>query len=205
MLPGGRFVATATTVRTLIRIASLSDDEHISGAPGWIGADMFDIDAITVDHAEVTTPEQFQSVIRSLLEDRFQFKFHREQKEGPIYRLELNKPGKPGPGLKPSAPGSKPNMSTNHNGAKTVLKVSNMTMVDGAATLRRQTGRPVEDHTGLQGTFDFAIEWSPGETSESILPSLFGVLQEQLGLKLRPARGTVETVVIDRIVQPSAN
>src|SRR5579863_526214 len=36
VLPGGRFVATATTVRTLIRIAFGTDDNRISGAPRWI-------------------------------------------------------------------------------------------------------------------------------------------------------------------------
>ena len=34
---------------------------------------------------EVKTPQQFQQLILSLLEDRFQLKFHREQKEGPVY------------------------------------------------------------------------------------------------------------------------
>src|SRR3954447_21721298 len=36
VLPGGRFVATATTVRTLLRVALLTDDSRISGAPSWI-------------------------------------------------------------------------------------------------------------------------------------------------------------------------
>jgi uncharacterized protein (TIGR03435 family) len=50
MLPGGRFVATATTARTLIRIAFGTDDERISGAPNWIGNETFDINAITANH-----------------------------------------------------------------------------------------------------------------------------------------------------------
>lgn len=205
ILPGGRFVATATTVRTLIRIASGLDDNRISGAPGWIDSETFDINATIADHAEVKTPEQFQQLILSLLEDRFQFKFHREQKEGPVYWLELNKPGKLGPALKPSTPDSQPNMSTNSNGSRTDMKVSKMSMVDIAAGLRRQAGRPVEDHTGLKGNFDFQMEWSPDETADSLYPSLFTVLKEQLGLKLRPAKGTIETLVIDQIDQPSAN
>lgn len=205
ILPGGRFVATATTVRTLIRIASGLDDNRMSGAPGWIDNETFDINATIADHAEVKTSEQFQQLILSLLEDRFGFKFHREQREGPVYWLEVDKAGKLGPALKPSTPDSQANMSTNSNGARAEMKVSKMSMVDVAAGLRRQAGRPVEDHTGLTGDFDFEIEWSPEETADSLYPSLFTVLKEQLGLKLRPAKGTVETLVIDQIERPSAN
>lgn len=205
ILPGGRFIATATTVRTLIRIASGIDNNRMSGAPGWIDDESFDINAITADHAEVKTAEQFQQLILSLLEDRFQFKFHREQREGPVYWLELDKPGKLGPALKQSTPDSQPNMSTNSNGSAANMRVSKMSMADVAAALRRQAGRPVEDHTGLKGNFDFQIQWSPEETPDSPYPSLFTVLKEQLGLKLRPAKGTVETLVIDQIAHPSAN
>jgi hypothetical protein len=174
MLPGGRFVATATTVRTLLR-------------------------------AEVKSPEQFQQLILSLVEDRFQLKFHREQKEGSIYWLVVHKRGKLGPALKPSAADAKPNMSTNSNGFRTVMNATNMSMRDIASALHRQSVRPVEDHTGLNGTYNFHIEWAPEDTPDSADQSLFTVLKEQLGLKLQPAKGTVELLVIDSISEPSAN
>jgi uncharacterized protein (TIGR03435 family) len=205
VLPGGRFVATATTVRTLIRIAFGTDDNRISGAPRWTDNETFDINAVTVGHAEVTTPQQFQQLILSLLEDRFQLKFHREQKEVSVYWLELDKPGKLGPALKPSTPESQPNMSTNSNGSRSVMKVSKMSMTDIAAAFRRQSGRPVEDRTGLHGMYDFEVRWAPDETADSADPSLFTVLKEQLGLKLHPAKGTDEILVIDRIAEPSEN
>jgi uncharacterized protein (TIGR03435 family) len=203
--PGGRFVATATSVRTLLRIAFGTDDNRMSGAPSWVDSEMFDINATTADHAEVKIPQQFQQLILSLLEDRFQLKFHREQKEGPVYWLELDKPGKLGPALKLSAPESQPNMSTNSNGARAVMTVSKASMADVAAALRRQAGRPVEDHTGIKGNFDFHIEWAPEETPDSADLPLNTVLKEQLGLKLRAAKGAVEILVIDQIAHPSAN
>jgi len=205
VLPGGRFVATATTVRTLIRIAFGTDDNRISNAPSWTDNETFDINATIANHAEITTSQQFQQLILSLLEDRFQFKFHREQKEGSVYWLVLDKPDKLGPALKPSTPASQPNMSTNSNGSKAIMRASKMSMPDIAAALRRQAGRPVEDHTGLKGTFDFQIEWAPEETPDSADPSLFTVLKEQLGLKLQPAKGATETLIIDQITHPSAN
>jgi uncharacterized protein (TIGR03435 family) len=205
ILPGGRFVATATTARTLLRIAFGTDDNRMSGAPKWVDDQLFDITATTVDRTDVKTPEQFQQLILSLLEDRFQLKFHREQKEGPVYWLEVYKPGKLGPALKPAPANTEPNMSTNSNGAKTVMNAANMSMTDIAAALRRQAGRPVENHTGLNGTFNFQIEWAPEETPDSTDQSLFTVLKEQLGLKLQPAKGVIELLVIDHITEPSAN
>jgi len=205
MLPGGRFVATATTVRTLLRIAFATDDNRMSGVPKWVDDKLFDITATTADRAEVKSPEQFQQLIRSLLEDRFQLKFHREQKAGPVYWLVVDKRGKLGPALKPSAADAKPNMSTNSNGFRTVMNATNMSMRDTASALHRQSGRPVEDHTGLNGTYNFHIEWAPEETPDSADQSLFTVLKEQLGLKLQPAKGTVELLVIDSISEPSAN
>jgi len=205
VLPGGRFVATATTVRTLIRIAFGTDDNRMSGAPNWTENETFDINATTADHLEVKTPQQFQQLILSLLEDRFQLKFHREQKEGPVYWLELDKPGKLGPALKLSTPESQPDLSTNSNGSNVVMKASKMSMTDIAAALRRQAGRPVEDHTDLKGSFDFEIEWAREESPDSVDPSLNTVLKEQLGLKLQPAKGTTEILAIDQIARPSAN
>ena len=74
------------------------------------------------------------------------------------------------------------------------------------------TGRIVQDRTGLTGGFDFDLEFAPesGAASESTAPaangaSLFTALEEQLGLKLRPARGQVQVVVIDRVEQPTEN
>lgn len=205
ILPGGRFVATATTVRTLLRVAFGTDDNRMSGAPGWIDSETFDINATTADRVEIRNPQQFQQLILSLLEDRFQLKFHRVQKEGPVYLLVLEKPGKLGPALRPSAPESQPNMSTNSDGARTVMRVSKMSMTDVAAALTRQAGRPVEDHTGIHGSFDFEIQWAPEPTPDSVDPSLTTVLKEQLGLKLQPARGVIDALVIDQIAHPSAN
>ncbi len=205
VFPGGRFVATATSVRTLLRIALGIDDNRMSGVPGWADNDTFDINATTAGHAEVKDPRQFQQLILSLLEDRFQLKFHREQKEGSLYWLECDKPGKLGPALRLSNPETQPAMSTNAKGSHVVMKVSKASMSDIAAALRRQAGRPVEDHTGVNGNFDFEIEWAREDAPDSVTPPLNIVLKEQLGLKLQPAKGAIEILVIDQIARPSPN
>jgi uncharacterized protein (TIGR03435 family) len=74
------------------------------------------------------------------------------------------------------------------------------------------TDRIVEDRTGLRGGYDLDLEFTPNSGSapetaaasgESV--SLFTALEEQLGLKLRPARATVEVLVIDRVERPTEN
>jgi uncharacterized protein (TIGR03435 family) len=203
-LPGGRFLATATTAGTLLRIALMSDNDHIQGAPAWVNDELFDITAVTADHSEPKTPEQFQQVLLSLLRERFQLRFHREQKEGQVYWLELAKPGVIGPALKPSVSGTRPNLSMN-GGARVEMNAMAMSMADIAAALRRQAGRQVEDHTGFSGLYDFHVVWSSQQIDDATTPSLFTVLEKELGLRLKPAKGTIETVVVDRMERPSGN
>jgi uncharacterized protein (TIGR03435 family) len=64
------------------------------------------------------------------------------------------------------------------------------TMADIARSLSPYAGRRVFDQTGLDGRYDFEIQWSDEV-------SVFTALQEQLGLKLDARRGPVEVVVID--------
>ena len=76
--------------------------------------------------------------------------------------------------------------------------------------------RLVIDRTGLTGNWDLEVNYTPDrsqvppgvELPSSIDPngpSLFTAIEEQLGLKLRPARGPVEVLVIDSVQQPTPN
>ena len=76
--------------------------------------------------------------------------------------------------------------------------------------LSNWTGRPVQDKTGLTGRYDFRLERPAlgGESAQpdasDLRPSIPSAL-EDLGLKLAPAMGEVETLVIDRVERPSGN
>jgi uncharacterized protein (TIGR03435 family) len=76
--------------------------------------------------------------------------------------------------------------------------------------------RPVVDHTGLMGTYDFELRWAPDQTQfdghfpvvadgVDAPPGIFTAMQEQLGLKLSAEKTAVRVMVIDRVEQPSAN
>jgi bla regulator protein blaR1 len=75
-------------------------------------------------------------------------------------------------------------------------------------------GRTVVDETGLAGTYDFSLNWlpdrsgsasGPAEPIDTQGPTFDEALKDQLGLKLKPARAVVQTLVIDHVEQPSPN
>jgi uncharacterized protein (TIGR03435 family) len=76
-------------------------------------------------------------------------------------------------------------------------------------------GRPIVDQTGVSGAWDFSLNWLPdrrgtlsadgGQPVDADGPSIFEALKEQLGLKLKPTRASVPTLVIDHVEQPSPN
>jgi uncharacterized protein (TIGR03435 family) len=67
--------------------------------------------------------------------------------------------------------------------------------------------RPVVDETGLNGTFDFSLEWLPefNAPADASGPTFREALKEQTGLTLEPKKGPVDILVIDHIEQPEAN
>ena len=79
----------------------------------------------------------------------------------------------------------------------------------GIAQFVPDVDRVVVDRTGLIGFFDFDLSWTPnlapGATTRDDSGSLFTALEEQLGLKLEPIRGSVEVLVIDHVEKPTPN
>jgi uncharacterized protein (TIGR03435 family) len=67
--------------------------------------------------------------------------------------------------------------------------------------------RPVRDETGLKGTFDFKFGGSDEAAHQDYQDFVSGVIMsvQGIGLKLKSAKGPVETIVIDHVEQPSPN
>jgi uncharacterized protein (TIGR03435 family) len=62
----------------------------------------------------------------------------------------------------------------------------------------------------LTGTYDIKLEMLQTEPpaadgTQDPGPSIFTMVQEQLGLRLESAKGSVETLVIDHVERPSEN
>ena len=110
---GGRFTVAGATAKMLIQQAYRVRDFQLSGGPGWIGSDRFDIEAKPENVADMT-PERMPLMLQGLLVERFQLKTHKETKELPIYELVVAKDGsklksvpeppRPAPGTPPGPP-----------------------------------------------------------------------------------------------------
>ncbi len=176
--------------------------------------------------------EQMRLMMQSLLAERFGLVVRFEMKELPVYELVVAKgglkcavdttsppaiadtsrprfrwsnapaPPPPPPGwVPPSAEESRRMAQSLHLRTKgwpfwlVVTVLSHQPELDG---------RTVVDKTGLDGSYDCEMTWSQAG-SDGTGPSLFTAVQNDLGLKLEPAKGMVEVLVVDGVERPSGN
>ena len=195
------------------------NNQFWSGGPEWLNERRFDIQAkFDISKYPNPTPEQRRAMLQQLLADRFKLVVHHETKEFPLYDLVV---AKNGPKFEETKPGD-----IQHNrldgGAVCVftrsrrgsLGLRGCTMADLADALTGWTqsdlGRIIENRTGLTGRYTLALQWTPENVPASAIqnysgPSIFTALKEQLGLELKPAKGPLDTIVIDQAEMPSAN
>src|SRR5258708_36844697 len=208
-----RFVEKAYTLKLLIAAYDLNP-RTISGGPGWIESDHYDILAVTPGEVRPTHDEQM-AMLRNLLTDRFKLTFHREEKVFSIYELQV---AKNGPKLKASTapPDDPPALISTVYPQRILMPARNVTMSELARLMQRAIlDRPVVDKTGLTGRYDFDLERAPYATqvcvevppcsAEAQSAPLFSAIQQQLGLRLEASRGPVQALVVDNAERPSAN
>jgi uncharacterized protein (TIGR03435 family) len=210
--PGREFTTKNVPLSTLIQVAYHIQDYQLSGGPGWMASDPFDI-AAKADHD--VTREELRRMIQALLADRFKLTIRRETKELPVYDLVVAKSG------------SKLPESTEGDGGFRWgggrINGRMVSMTDFVEVLSASLGRPVFDRTALTARYDIKLQWTPahfvqegpggknepGEKERSPIdpdgPSIFTAIQEQLGLKLESRKGPVETIVVERAEKPTEN
>ncbi len=237
-VPGsGRFTASNVSIRMLITMAYKLQPFQLEGGPAWLASDRYDIEATPertgnddpAKQQHVDFEQQFEQQrlrLQSLLEDRFQLKFHRETKELPVYALVV---AKGGPKLQPSEQkGDRRPMMRMGRGR---FESNGVTLAQLADMLSMDRGRKVIDRTGLTGNYDIKLDYTPDQSQggpgfggppgggpgpgpeggmgppppDPNGPSIFTALQEQLGLKLESQKGPVEIIVIDHVEKPSEN
>ena len=230
--PGGRFTVTNVPMQFVVTMAYRIKDFQLSGAPPWLMAERYDIEAKAEGNPSF---DAMLPMLQTLLEDRLQLKIHRESKELQVYSLVVAKAGKlheaegecgprptglpppPEPGKLPTPPCGGFFMFPGHLGGQ---KVAIAQLID---PLSRFTDRTVLDKTGLTGKYDISLDYTPEQGQfqappggappglpplppiDPNGPSLFTALQEQLGLKLESQKGPVEMIVIDHVERPSDN
>ena len=161
--------------------------------------------------------------VKALLADRFQLKVHTVTKDMPVYELVV---AKGGPKLQES------NNQGSERRRGLMMRPGELTGAGAdmkflARAISQESRRVVIDKTGLAGHYDFTLHYTPEHPmgpmgpppggdggpglemkvpdSDANGPTLVTALQEQLGLKLEPAKGPVDVLVIDRIEKPSPN
>ena len=179
--PSGRFVAENVTLKFLLQEAYGMKDSQISGAPGWIDSDHYDVEAkpedSTVEAQRKLSPEerhaQLMRMLQSMLADRFKLTLHHETKELPLYALMVAKngpklheslpsPGDPAPPGPLTPNGPQPRHSIRMMG-RGDLSINSQDLDMFAEVLSRQMGRLVVNKTGLKGAYDFTLKWTPDE------------------------------------------
>jgi bla regulator protein BlaR1 len=206
---------------------------QMTGLPAWINSTRYDIDAkiSAADLPRWKDPAQQPAMLRAMLQamliDRFKIVVHREIKELPIYELTV---AKNGPKFKPSESTDLADIRQRHPGAVNAIALNGAIVAPGTAAgqqllfgvtmpqfttfLTMLTGRPVQDRTGLTGKYDLSYQMEipppPQESPTAPVPQdlsaqMFSIVHDQLGLQLKPAKGQVETLVIDHIEKPTEN
>jgi uncharacterized protein (TIGR03435 family) len=209
-------ISMNVTLKALIFMAySIQTDNQISGLPGWATNAVFDVEAkmdadTAASLAKLPLDEQQTQrwlMLQALLSDRFGLKVHHETRELRVYKLVIAKGGSK---MHEIRAGQKAgvNMGRSQFTGRGITIGSLVTYLSGTL------GQPVVDKTGLNGNYDAKLQWTPDDaagpsqtsgSSPDSGPSLFSALQEQLGLKLEPAKEPMDTIVVDHLERPSAN
>ncbi|MBL8233303.1 MAG: TIGR03435 family protein [Bryobacterales bacterium] len=229
--PGGRFAATGVPARILISMAYNVRDFQILNAPSWTSDQRYDINAKSESAGDQTSMEQIRPMLRALLAERFALKVREESRELPVYTLVEAKGGHK---LKKSEePAQRANRQFRFGRGQINAKGVPVNLL--VQQIAQQLGRTVIDKTGIEGSFDVELNWTPDPgqggvvigshgpgpgggpgasgtgpgnalpAADSSGPTLFTALQEQLGLKLESSKGPVPVLVIENIERPTEN
>lgn len=214
--PTGEVRAEGLTLGALMKYAFDVQPYQIVGGPSWMHKDLFDVVAVppaspqpaTFSATTLDNPlsDQQRLMLQSLLISRFQLAFHRDLKPGQVYvlmrpavqsQMRLTRDRKATPWV-----GS--NLGTSINGDGLVGKNATMSLL--AARLSRYLQCPVIDETEMKGSYDFKIEYPNNNpnTEEALVKSITTSIDE-LGLRLGPSTGLVNTIVVDDAEKPPVN
>jgi uncharacterized protein (TIGR03435 family) len=215
---GDRFTTRNTNLNDLVAFAYGLHAKQLVDAPAWFGTDLYDIEA-KPDAPGRPNQKQMQAMVQKLLAERFKLAFHHDKRELSVYVIRV------------ASGGPKMTKSTSAENDPTAfffrslgdLTVRNQTMTDFATWM--QSGvmdKPVVNETELKDRYDFELKWTPDESQfgqfrgtgavvppppddPKAPPNLYTAMQEQLGLKMAPARFPDDVIVIDHAEKASEN
>jgi uncharacterized protein (TIGR03435 family) len=193
------------TLKDCLRIAYGVKVVQASGNAKWADIERFDIEAKA---ARPASDKELLVMLQSLLKERFRLDVHKESKMVPGYALLAAKGGVKIHEVEPGA--------AHVQARRGMINGERISMPNLAEALGEVLNLPVLDMTNTPGVFDFSLIWTadmvrPGQLTADepdeptaqpggLTPaSLFGALQEQLGLRLESRKVPVEVMAIDRV------
>jgi len=197
--PGGRFRASATSLKFLLEWAyGIQPSQHSDG-PSWIGTDRYDIVAKSEGNA---TDAQMKLMVQTLLAERFRLKLHHESKELSAYVISV---GKTAPKLFPPKDGEthslrfSTQMGPNQKPVSYRVIATRFTLTQLPDIFARQMVSIIVNQTGLDSEYDFTLELTPDAERPNPLDAtiLMTAMREQLGLALKSQKTPVDYLVID--------
>jgi uncharacterized protein (TIGR03435 family) len=235
MQPGGRLVARSIPLSFLLsRAFNTFNNDEIVGMPGFAQSDRYEIVAkVPAGTAAAMAGQMDYDLVAPLLlklfEDRFNLKYHREDRPVTAYTLTAGKPK-----MKKADPESRTfckNQSPPPGAppGSRMLQCQNAPMALVAERLQRLTPElvwPVTDSTGLEGGWDFSLIFSmrpmmvggpmmmrppeggggggggnamPEAAAPSGQQTIFEAIEKQLGLKLEKQKRPEKVIVIDHM------
>jgi uncharacterized protein (TIGR03435 family) len=191
-----RFEFLYCSVKSLLALAYHINAANVRG-PDWISAEAIDVIARKPPH---TTEEDARLMLQALLSDRFKLTVHRDSYDLTAYDLVMAKNGPKIKSADRSLPATRPQMSPMNGPARSLSGALSMERL--AAILQIPLESPVTDTTGLMGTFDILLQWSPEDAIAAELPGanfppLAKAVEQQLGLKLETRKIKIETLVVE--------
>lgn len=206
--PGGMFTARGYTLVLLIQRVYGVMDWNVSGGPGWIRTDRFDVAAKA--NVSDLTEAKLQPMLAKLLADRFKLKLRRSSTQTAGYALEVTKGGAK---LNPARDSDEHQDTFRFTNAG--LSAQGLSMRNFARFFGGKLGVILADETGLTGLYDFKLDWKidpdrhaadlPGaDPREPLREAALDALHTQLGLRAVPKKVTIESLVIEHVEKPSA-
>ena len=203
----GYLKAVHVNLKSLMEIAYDIPDLRMFGGPAWLTSERFSLEAKAdpkIDEQLTALPieqakQAKRKMITALLVERFKLAVHAGTREMSVYAMVI---GKGGPKL-----GGTQHADTSQLAGDQLIDIrpGSDSLQILAYELSWRVGRPVLDRTGLQHKQAITLRWrgDEGASVDSNAPSLFTAIQEQLGLKLDPAKGPVPVLLIDHAEKPT--
>jgi uncharacterized protein (TIGR03435 family) len=195
--PGRLIFSNTTPLRLIQRAYGVQARNVIS--PDSLASDRYDVTA-TVDAP--LTRMQMLPILQGVLAERFALRSHTEMRTLPVYALRVAKGGSK---LQPANDDARC-AGPAARGLHEITGDFDMTRL--ADLLAGEADRSVVDATGLSGTYNVCLGYTPSSiapAADTSGPDLFEALREQLGLYLASENTPVKVLIIDHIERATPN